>query len=458
MIDSLKGFLKYFLSLFLLLSFSLFSDESKNENQPISSQKIIPQLNITELTLKNGLRVTLKPTAFEKNEVLIRFMAKGGFAKLPSQQRASAEISPQVVLESGLGDLNPDQLSVMMYENSIDFFAKVQAYSTLVEGNSGKDNLKDLLSLMHLFFTQSKFSKEAFNTVLEELKETIKKTPPDREISFENAFNEINTQGSLSSKPLDLTDLKTADFETSQHFFQEFFSRPQEFVCIIVGDFEVKNILPLIDRYLASIPTHDITKRTSLPLPKISFPTHIIKEIVHTKGRKDCLARLTLPLNMRVTEQNKPTVEFIGQILEFRLRKAFLKYLASSQGIDVSFMLPFYPYLDSPWMIFQYHCESKKVSMINEIILKEIASIKQQELTKKEIEEVLSTLKREDEFWVNDNNFWLDTLCNYAMWDWNPSSLLTSYSYLESISPIDLQTMIKTYLSSDIYTFIYNEP
>ncbi len=429
--------------------------ESNPKFQEIKSQKFNSVLGITELVLQNGMKVILKPTNFEPGEVLVRVMAIGGFASLPPEKHASGELAPQIAWESGLDKMTSDQLSVLLYEHSIEFNAQILPFDRIIEGNTGPEELPLLLRIIKMFMSDSRFEQNAFDTVIKQTRESLSKSL-DKETCYEGAFKKFNTQNYSHLLPLSEEMLKKADFNTAKQFFEYAFSNPSQFVTVIVGDFDQEALFSDIAKTLGRIPAKN---STSFPLPELPiFPPGFSSQAVHVSGRTDSLARITFPLKSSLGPALLPTFQIASQLLENRLRDTFREKMKSSMGISVSYELPLYPLQNMAWLVIQYRSQPKMVNALKEMILQELKRLREEGPTQAELEKVVIDRKREDEFWLKENSFWLATLANDYLWGWDPLSSIRAFNTATNVTPDKIKQIFNDYVHLDNYSIIYSIP
>ena len=71
----------------------------------ITSESTNEKLGTTELTLSNGVTVTLKPTTLKNNEILVNAIRLGGWHKFPLQDKDNAKHATEIVTEMGIKDM-----------------------------------------------------------------------------------------------------------------------------------------------------------------------------------------------------------------------------------------------------------------------------------------------------------------------------------------------------------------
>lgn len=423
----------------------------------ITSEKIIPNVSVKELTLSNGMKVWLKPTNFEDDEILIRLSAKGGFSLFNESQRASAELAPQVFLESGFADLTPEKLSVLLYETSVDFSVNVKGFSRSLEASCPADGLETSLKLMNFTFTKRKFNESAFKTVINQANDSLRKRNLDYDSTFQEVYMATNTENLSALRHLSGADIRRADFITSRKFFDEAFSNPEEFVCVVVGDFKEEEIKPLLEKYLATIPSTKQQFKSFHPF-KVSFPKGVNSKEIAGQRLGESLVRLTFPIQVEINEKNVFAVELTCQLIEERLREKIKATFNTTQGIDVAYEFPIYPSLELFWISIQFRGEPKSIEPISKLILNELKELQATGPSLFDLENAKIQQKQSDEYWLRQNDFWLASLSNYYLVNWDPKNVVLDAKKEKKLSVEKINDILKNYMSLTNYTKIWSTP
>jgi len=422
-----------------------------------ASLKTYPNIATTEFTLSNGMKISLKPTTFEEDEIMIRLDAKGGFSLYNPSQRAAVELSGQVLLESGFTDLTPDKLSVLLYETSSEFAIEIKALSRSIEAISPSDELETVLKLINFTFTKQEFKEDKFKNVMNLAKNSVKKRTLDFDTAFEDAYITTNTENLAALRPLSEADIERADFATSQKFLEYAFANPDDFVCVIVGDFKEETIKPLIEKYLASIPSKKLKTEITNPVVP-TFPKGITTKNVLSHKPGESLVRLTFPMQVEVNEKNVFAVELACQLIEERLRDKIKAQFSTTQGVDVAYEFPLYPSLEFSWISIQFRQDPKSVDAMIQLILKELKFLQNLGPTLFDLENAKLQQRQSDEYWLKQNDFWLASLSNYYLVGWDPKNIILSASKEKKVSVDKIREVIKNNISLKNYSIIKSIP
>jgi predicted Zn-dependent peptidase len=396
---------------------------SGDDEEFISEQYFIPDLNITHIVLKNGLRVCLKPTEFETDEVMIKFAAKGGYGSLSIEDRPSGELASQIAWESGMGGLTSDQMSVFLYEHSLDLAIKIKAFSREIEGTASTEGIKAFFDAIRVTFKQPVFTEEGKAIALALAAKAISRADDDYEQMYESVFSQVNAPDEPALKPLNLRDLKSVDLKKSEKFFHECFEDPADFICVVVGSFDLATTKKIVARSLGRLSQMGSSKDFKTPRDT-PFPPGITSKLITLQGQNDCLTRVTLPLQIAINDQSIHLVEFICQIMEARIRNVLVAKMKYSYGIDVSYEFPLYPYLNNPWISIRYRSSEQHVNMLKHLILSELGLLQTKGATESEIEAIRRYQSNSEEYWLQDNFYWMSVLANYYLWGWDPLQII----------------------------------
>ncbi len=435
----------------------VLSQLARMQRSGIVETREFPAVNLTQLRLGNGMTVWLKPTDYENDEIVIKLAALGGYASLPAADRPSGELAASIAWESGMGKLSGDQLSVLLYENSLDFAPKIQAFSRTIDGTSGNNGLGVFFHCVQMLFTQQKMSAAGMDIALANAKDSFGKMASDYEHIFETLFLKINTQGMPALQPLASADLAKVKLAVTKEFFHRAFSDPAEFVCVVVGSFDLPRMKALIKRYLGAIPKLKPAEGFVKNFGQV-FPKGVTQQQINLPKRTDALTSLTFPWRKPMDEEGMYKMSFSCQVIEAHLRRVIIERMKLSYGIDVLYEFPFYPYLDCPWISIRFRCDADRVQPLRELIMAELKHLQEKGITQDDVEAIQHLEAGSNEFWLHDNFYWMSMLTNYYLWKWDPQWIYRGAAMMQDLAPATINALLKTAISLDNYSAITANP
>jgi zinc protease len=205
---------------------------------------------ITEWTLSNGARVLLKPAHADADELLIKAVSPGGFSLVPDSLFFSPGrlVARMMTEAAGVGALDRDALSrklgaTLLREFTVSITNNDESISL---GGSPKD-MATLFELLYLQFTAPKLDTAA----LAGWKQVGTNVVP----SVDEALTHILSRGDPRRSPLPAALVQFADVKKAMAVYDNRFGNAGDFTFIIVGNARPADVRPLVERYLASLPS-----------------------------------------------------------------------------------------------------------------------------------------------------------------------------------------------------------
>lgn len=430
-------------------------DVSKNSRQKslIAQKEPLKAIGAVQLKLSNGMTVCLKSTDTDTGEFYFKLAALGGYGSLGPKNIYSGRLADRIAWESGMGGMTSDQVSVFLHENSLEFVVEITAFSRTIVGNGLVENLDSFLKCVKMVFTEQQFTEEGFNAAKILAKDTISKMSRDNEHAYEEAFLRVNTQNFSALRPFTVEDLAKVKFDKAKKFFQQSFSDPSEFYCVITGNFDVETAAKLVEKHLAAIVKSDagfnLNKSFNVP-----FPPGITKTVIKLPNQTSCLTHITFPLQIAINDSNISEISFMCQIIEARLRRVITEKMDLSYGVDVSYEFPVYPFLNNPWISIRYRCEDDLVSKLHDIVIAELKRLQTNGATLEEVLTIKKLEKGSQEFWLKDDFYLVSMLENYYLWGWNPEKIDYQNTPIYSITVESVNELLRKAISLANYSVV----
>lgn len=435
--------------LLLLVSTSLCAQTSY-------TTKTIPESGITEITFSNGIKVALRPME-KSDDILVHAIAAGGYSFLPPDQQASGKLAAEIATDSGFGPWTGNDVANKLLEDSLELQLGLTATYRYIEAGAPNSQLHELLYMFHQLYTAPRFDQAIVPSVVSRLGESVMLRHQDAETLFEDVTRAANTGADPLLNPISEQDLKNLNFDVAKRYYLEDFLSTDGLTLLIVGEFTLDQAIPLITRWIATIPRKERAHQTNLS-PYKSLPEGITVQEVVSPYLHECLHRMTFPLTMEMNEQTAQLLEISSQVIETRLRECFRKVLGSTQGVDIAYEFPYYPYTDAAWLTVQYRAPGSKSKTLEKIILAEIRKLQETGPTVEEIEKVRKQQSRNDEFWITHKRYWIMLLSNHYLWNWDVRYAIKDFDNSKYHKPEVVRDFLKAYLPSTCYTMLLLKP
>jgi zinc protease len=303
--------------------------------QPGTISSVRPQpYGVTELTLSNGVKVVLKPTTFKQDEVVFRAMSPGGTSLASDKDFVPAITAAQVVNAGGVGKFGPIQLRNVLAGKAVQMAPYIDETEEGMGGGASPKDLETLFQLIYLGFTQPRADPTVFEIMKGQMKEMISSQQASPEFAFHQALRSALTQDHPRARPLTPQMVDQMDLDKSMAFYRDRFADASDFTFVFAGSFEPGTMKPLIERYLASLPStrRKETWRDVGVTPPKGVVEKVVRKGIEPKSQADVV--FTGPFTFD-GPQREVTLDALGLVLETRLRESLREALGGTYGVQV---------------------------------------------------------------------------------------------------------------------------
>lgn len=210
----------------------------------------------TKYVLDNGIEVFVKPTDFKKDAVSIKSVIPGGKSLLPDDLLLSADagVIRNFDYFSGISKFPSATLAKMLTGKSVSILPYV---SNDRHGFSGVASPKDLETLMQLFYlsyADPRIEDEELNVPLEQMKTILENYKGNPSFIFSSLLNKSIAENENRSPFLDNNTIAGVTVEKYRDFYRQLFSDAKGMQIYIVGNVDMENLEPLMEKYFGSLP------------------------------------------------------------------------------------------------------------------------------------------------------------------------------------------------------------
>jgi zinc protease len=215
-----------------------------------------PALGTTELTLSNGVKVTLKKTDFKDDQILLSATRYGGTTHYGLKDKYSAENAVAIVSSMGVGEFSPVDLGKSLAGKVASVRPVMSQYSAGFSGNSSNKDVETMFQLLYLYVTSPRKDSGLYNSYMQRAKAQVSMLKSNPQIAFIDTLYTAIYNGN----PLAPTTVpKMEHFEKIQlaraiDIYKERLGDVGGMHFTIVGSFDEQTMIPLLEKYIASLP------------------------------------------------------------------------------------------------------------------------------------------------------------------------------------------------------------
>lgn len=270
-------------------------------------------LGYKELTLSNGAHVVIKKTDFKDNEVLFSAQAKVGYSAFDKATQPSVMLFAEALNVSGLGNFSNSELDKALAGKQVSARFYMQPFAHGLSGRSTPKDLETLFQLIYLKMTAVAKDEKSFANLQNTYATVLANQSNNPNIVFQDSVQSTVYLGSKMARVPSADDVKAINYDQVLALGKQYFSNAQDFTFFFVGNYDEKTLLPLIEQYIASLPSKGFTisdKPIAIAKGKVSNvftkemenPQNQVNEIWYTKVPYSLKTVITADMAARLLE------------------------------------------------------------------------------------------------------------------------------------------------------------
>jgi len=294
------------------------------------------KLGYTKLTLSNGATVLLKQTDFKKDQVVLFGQGKGGYSLYGEKDFENLKVIDDVVEASGLGNFSHTELEKALAGKIAGASFSLQEESEIISGNSTPTDVETMLQLVYLYFTKINKDQESYDNWMKTAELTLQNKALSPDAAYSDSIGVTVSGHDKRTMPLTKEMLSKVSYDRCLEIARERLSNANGFTFTIIGNFDEQTIRPLIEQYLASLPSQKKVQEGKR-VDKVfkGKVDNVFKRKQETP--KSVSAMVWYSEDIANTLDNRVKISMIGQILSMEYinkirEEASAAYSASAQG------------------------------------------------------------------------------------------------------------------------------
>lgn len=387
----------------------------------IVAEKKIAELNVTEWTLSNGVRVVLKPTDFKNDEVLFSAFSPGGHGLVSDQDYLAAATASSVVQEGGLGTFDAIALEKKLAGKVVRVSPWIQELREGVRGSASLKDLETMFQLVYLTFTAPRKDPEAFLAYVQRIRGSLENRSASPGAAFGDTIQVTMSQYHHRARVWSEALLEELNLDRSIAIYRDRFADASDFRFFFVGNIDLEGMRPLVKTYLGGLPA---TRRNETWRDVgIRPPRGVIEKTVHKGLEPKSSNRIVFTGPFEWSRKNSYNLGAAVDVLRIRLREVLREEMGGTYGVGVGASTSRYP--EQRYSIrISFGCAPDSVEQLTRAVFAQIDSLRQFGASDTNIEKVQEADRRAREAAQKENGFWRRTLSSSYWLGLDPATIL----------------------------------
>jgi len=370
----------------------------------------IHELGVQIWRLSNGARVIVKPTDFKEDEVLFNGRSPGGTSLATDEDYGSASWAATLVSIGGVGTFSAVDLQKKLAGKAVSVAPSISELREGMFGTASPRDLETLLQLVYLYFTAPRRDETAFQAFRSRMHTVLANRGANPEAVYADTVGAVMAQYHPRYLPPTAAMLDEIDLDTALDFYRERFADAGDFTFTFVGSFDPEELRPLVELYLASLPSTG--RRESWRDVGVEPPTGIVRRTVskglEPKGRQTLIFTGDFEFN----RENRYTLQSMTEVLRNMLRETLREEMGGTYGVSAYGSGSREP-RERYSIRIAFGADPQRLDELTEAVLSAIDSLATHGASDENLAKVKVAQRRQRETDLRENGFWLSVLDVY---------------------------------------------
>ena len=394
-------------------------------------------LGVTELTLSNGVTVTLKSTDFKNDQILFSTTRYGGLTAYSLEDKYSAENATAVVGSMGFGAFSPTDMRKAMAGKSIAVNPVIGPYTAGFSGSSGKKDLENFFQLFYLSVTEPRRDSTLYKSFLQRSKAQVAMLSANPQIAFIDTLYQVLYE----NNPLAPTAVPRAanyekiNLDRAIAIYKEQLGDAAGMHITMVGSFNEDTVIALLEKYAASLP---VIKTRSYTDNKVR-PFKGQNDFQFKKGKDD--KSLVLGVFHGEVPYNSTTelqLEGLSEVMNISIIEEMREKIQGIYGGGTQVQLAKLP-IGNFQFILQLPCGPAKVDTLVKTFRSQLEGLAKNGVDTGYVSKVKKAWIEKYRVDSKKNEYWLAALQEIKLGERNADQVVNAEKYFNAFSAADVK-------------------
>uniref|UniRef100_UPI004024E1E3 M16 family metallopeptidase n=1 Tax=Prevotella sp. TaxID=59823 RepID=UPI004024E1E3 len=412
----------------------------------IVSEKPYGKFGMTEIVLSNGMKVYVKSTDYQADQITMSMRGEGGTSVYGDEDIPNFAFLSGSITEAGVGDFTATRLRKALAGKSLKLAPSITSEEQRITGTSSVKDLETMLQLAHLYFTAPRKDSMAFEGMMNRNLSLLKNRNASSKVVYNDSLSATLYDHNVRMAPVTVEIAKKADYNRIFEIYRERFSDASNFKTVFIGKVDMAQLRPLLCQYLATLPsTHKAEKSNKANVPQIVKKNEVVK-FVHKQETPLANVSVFYTANVPFSPKNDLVLDMLTRVLQIAYTDSVREEKGGTYGVAVSFNLE---KEDNPNALLRisYKSDPKRYEELNPVIYKQLLNIADHGPVASSMDKVKKYLKKQYGQMAITNDYW-----SYVIWHQLDDDADFDKDYckmVDNLTASDVQKMAKELLKQN---------
>lgn len=415
----------------------------------ISGETNNVKLGTTDLTLSNGITITLKPTQYKNDEIHMDGWHWGGSNNYGLADKRNAENSANIVTAMGIQGLTPVDLNKFLSGKTVNVHPYLNAYDEGIEGSCSAKEVETFLQLVHLYITQPGRDEQLFKTYINTQKAFIENAKNNPNSYFSDTLSKIIYNNSPWAPTIaDASDIDKISLDKALNIYKKIFENNYGMHFTFVGNIDTNKIKPLLETYLGSLPSsqkeNKYTDEGLRPVKGVIEPT------IYKGAAKQSQVNIIFNGEAPYSQDENLKFRVLMDALNIKFIEKLREEMGGIYGGGMGGGITNRPY-NHYTISVRFPCGPENVDKLTKAAFELIKNTQDNGIEQSYLDKVKEALRKQNQEQLTQNTFWLSTLTRAWIEHDDPNWILDFTKKVDALTVQDLQQAAKKYFNMQNY-------
>ena len=413
-------------------------------------------LGTTEWTLKNGIKVVVKPTTFKADEVNIRMVAQSGVSNLSDEDYYTGKYLSMAMSQMGVGKFSSTELRKQLSGKSASTAVSPDDYTTTIVGGGSPKDLETIMQLLYLRFTAPRFNEDDFKATMSQYISYVEnlKSNPD----YKSSSEQLKTlyKNNYRRQQISTEVLNAIKYERLEPIYRALTANAADYTVYVVGNVNLETLQPMVEKYIGSLPTSKkITKRID---DGVNYATgEVINDFRHPMQQPKVTVCRIYTGEIEYNLENSVTMNFLQDILRTRYTASIREEKGGtySVGVGGSVAALYNPTYE---LVVQFDTNEAMADELSEIVVAELKQIAANGPKSEDLEKVREYMVKEWNNRLVQNGAWMNYIYQFYTYGEAVNRVANYENIVKSMTAEKVAALAAKVLADGNMTYVVMRP
>ena len=433
----------------------LIDPTAKLKGSKIKTTTINESLGFTEWTLKNGIKVIVRPSTLKADEVVINAASKGGCSMLNDDEYYHGQFLGMVMSQSGVGKFSATELNKQLVGKSAWASTAVAAYEHAINAGGSPKDIETILQLVYLNFTAPRFDEGDLNNLKRMYAPYFANMEQDPNYICSKELQKTLFNNHYRQQITSAAQIGALNIATLQSVHSQLYGYADDFRFVIAGNIDLDTLKPLVEKYIGSLPTSKKVEYAVVDDGVRTAKGEVTNDFRTPMQQPKVSVRLNYTGAIENNAKNRLIVDLLGRALDSRYMVSIREEKGGTYGVGVSGSIDKHP-VETYQLSIGFDTNEALADELIEICDTEIRKIAEEGPLADDIAKSKEFLQKNYNNVLESNNGWISAISRYYDEGYNYKN--EYLGILESVTADDVKAFAQKLLDDGNRTLVVMRP